>query len=217
MELKGFILRSKLLGNKLKIITAYTDKLGKVDFIAKTKRGDFPLKLDLFSLSRFLVLQKGEKWELQEAFLVRHHFPQSLEQFYYLSRISKLLIFRELPRNEKLFKLIDNYFLVEDSFELAYTMFLLKFSFIEGIFPALTKCIDCGNSRIVIFSFSKGGVLCQKCKNKSEEIVPWNVFLSKLSIRLAKEPFSKVKNEKISLRNLYVINTVFEKHLRLRL
>jgi DNA repair protein RecO (recombination protein O) len=217
MELKGFVLRSKLLGNNLKVVTVYTDRLGRVDFVAKTKRGDFPLKLDLFSFSYFTLLQKGEKWELQKAKLIRHHFPKSLDQFFYLSRVSKLLVQFELPNSEKLFKLIENYFLIRDSFKLAYTMFLLKFSFIEGIFPSLTKCTNCGDTRITVFSLSKGGVLCRKCKIQEKDTVPWNTYLSKLSLKLAKEPFLKVKNERISPKNLSNINAVFENHLRFRL
>jgi len=91
MELKGFVIYSRQIGEKLRYVTLYTDKLGKVGLIVKLKKGDFPLALDLFSLSRFKVLQKGNEFEPQEFKLIRPHFPLSKEEFFYLSKVCKLL------------------------------------------------------------------------------------------------------------------------------
>ena len=214
MELKGFVLRSKQIGNRLKHITVFTDKLGKVDFIAKIKRGEFPLKLDLFSLSTFKIVQKGENYELQRALLIRSYFPDTVEKFIYLSKISKLLLPYQLAANRKLFKLVENYFSIGDSYRVAYTMFLLKFAFVEGIFPALTKCVGCGSRQLYSFSIERGGVLCFRCAEKDD--IPWSSDLSKLSVNLAKNSFERMKREKIPIQKLDKINAVFENHIRFR-
>ncbi|WP_163328919.1 DNA repair protein RecO [Desulfurobacterium thermolithotrophum] len=215
MRLKGFVLRSKHLGSNLKHITAFTDKLGKVDFIVKLKRGDFPLKFDLFSLSSFQLNQKGEGYELKEADLIKSYFPESIEKFFYLSKISKLLIPYHLVESKKLFRLIEAYFSVEKSYSVAYTMFLLKFAFIEGIFPVLTKCVNCSSKKVISFSIEKGGVVCQSCVNSKS--FSWNFELSKLALNLAKNSFEKMKDIEISYVKLEKINKVFETHIKYRL
>ncbi|TCK06271.1 DNA repair protein RecO [Phorcysia thermohydrogeniphila] len=215
MELEGFVIYSRQIGEKLRQIAIYSDRIGKVGLIVKLKRGDFPLAVDLFSLSRFKVLQKGEDFELQEFKLIRPSFPESQEEFFYLSRIAKLLLPFHLPANRKLFTLIDRYFQVKESFQLAYTMFLLKFSFLEGIFPTLNRCVSCGSKSFQAFSLEKGGVVCNNCITKDS--VPWSRYLSKLATQLTKESFEKEKSKDLPLEALDRIAKVFESHVNYRL
>jgi DNA repair protein RecO (recombination protein O) len=215
MELKGFVIYSRQIGERLRQVALYTDKLGKVSLIVKLKKGDFPLAVDLFSLSRFKVVQKGSDLELQEFRLIRSHFPSDEEEFFYLSKVAKLLFPLQLPPSRKLFSLIDRYFQVKESFQLAYTMFLLKFSFLEGIFPTLNRCVSCGSKNFQAFSLKKGGVVCSKCLTKDS--LSWNRYLSKLATQLTKEPFEKEKTKNVPLESLDRITKVFESHVNYRL
>ena len=215
MELKGFVIYSRQIGEKLRHVILYTDKLGKIGLIVKLKKGDFPLAVDLFSLSRFRVLQKGSEFEPQEFKLIRPHFPLSEEEFFYLSKVCKLLFPFQLSPSRKLFSLIDRYFQVKSNFQLAYTMFLLKFSFVEGIFPRLGKCVSCGSQNFHHFSLEKGGVVCNRCLTKDASL--WSKSLSKLTLRLTKNPFEEEKNKTLSSEALNKITEIFESHINYRL
>ena len=215
MELKGFVIYSKQIGEKLRQIAIYSDRIGKVGLIVKLKRGDFPLAVDLFSLSRFKVLQKGEDFELEEFKLIRPSFPESQEGFFYLSRIARLLLPFHLPANRKLFTLIDRYFQIKENFQLAYTMFLLKFSFVEGILPTFNRCISCGSKSFEAFSIEKGGVVCPRCKPR--KTIPWSKSLSKLAVELTKESFDRKKGETVPLEAVDKITKVLEYHIAYRL
>ena len=47
------------------------------------------------------------------------------------------------------------------------TAYELKLMAAGGYYPALEKCVDCGNDDIVKFDFEKGGVICGECKGRN--------------------------------------------------
>ena len=51
METEGIVLKSKNLGDRLRHLSVYTRKLGKINLIVKVKASDFPLKYEPFSNS----------------------------------------------------------------------------------------------------------------------------------------------------------------------
>ncbi len=212
-KVKGFVLRSKDLGDSLRSLTLYTDLLGRLPAVVKLKAGDFPLKFDLFSLSQFFLREKAGRFEVVKAKLIKPHFPKTAREFFYRERISKLLASYQVAPSQRVFDLFSYYLSVTSEFKLAYVMFLLKFTFLEGVFPILSKCVLCGSKEIESFSLDKGGVLCSRC---GEGEFPWSYRDSRLSLKLLKAPFSSQKGSYPGKR-LDRIKTVFERHLSYRL
>ncbi len=215
MKVKGFILKSKNLGENLRQIVVFSDKLGMLNLIVKTNKIPFPLSVDLFSLSQFELVQIGERFEVKQVKLIEHNFPKSLKHFIYMSKIAKFLSQFPLAKNEKLFQMVERYMRITEKFNLAYTMFLVKFVFVEGIFPVLKRCASCRkvireSGEVGGFSHKHGGIVCSNCKDN--HVLKWNLKDSKLTIKLAKEPFYRLKTQKINNVQLGRIRTTFEKY-----
>ncbi|WP_456457284.1 DNA repair protein RecO [Thermovibrio sp.] len=214
MKTKGIVLKSKLLGDGLRALSLYTDKLGRLNAVVKVQRGEFPLKYEPFSISEFTLSQKGERFEVINSKLLKENFPKNSKELEYRAKISRLLIPLPIPANLKLFNLIESYLKVEKEFELAFTMFTAKFLFVEGLFPELRRCISCKSKEIVGFSLKEGGTVCRKCVK--EEVIPWNRELSALTVRLTKEPFRKMA-EKVEKGKLKKIKELLLKHYEKRI
>ncbi|RUM90944.1 MAG: DNA repair protein RecO [Thermovibrio sp.] len=213
MKVKGIVLRSKNLGDRLRHLSLYTDRLGRINLIFKLDNSQFPLKYEPFSVSEFELLQKEDRWELKGAKLLEENFPQTFDELIYRSKISKLIYPYELQPSKKLFNLIRTYLRLNNSFKLSYVAFLSKFLYIEGIFPRLFSCVRCGSKGISGFSFEEGGVVCENCKREGE--IDWN-RLSSLQLReITKGAISEIKKKKFNQLNR--IRYALEKHAQYRL
>ena len=91
-SVKGVVLKSKLLGDSLRGLSLYTDKFGSVNAVVKVKKGEFPLKFEPFSFSSFKLKELGDRREIQEGRLIRHHFPENYRELHYRSRLSQLFL-----------------------------------------------------------------------------------------------------------------------------
>ncbi len=211
MKTEGVVLKSKDLGDRLRHLTVYTEKLGKVNLLVKLRSADFPIKYEPFSVTEFKLLQKGERWEVVEGKLVKENFPKNGKELLYRSKIARLLSPLELPPGRRLYRLIKRY-MEEEGAPPAYQAFLMKFLFLEGLTPRLFRCIECGSSEISAFSVEKGGVLCRKCGEGSG--LRWSREASVEAYTLTKEPLEKLKKKKFRWLNL--VETAAEKHLRYR-
>ncbi len=214
METRGVVLRALNLGEGLRALSIYTELLGRVGIVVKVKRGEFPVKYEPFSVSQFKLIQKGDRFEVKEAKLIKENFPRSIQELHYRARIVKLLLKTELPGSEKVFKLVENYLSINEAFELAYPMFLSKFLFLEGLFPEVRKCVSCGKREIAAFSVKKGGTVCRRCQ--AEGNIRWNKELSKEVIKLTKKPFEEVRKD-YKRELLPKITQVLEGHFKERI
>ncbi len=211
METEGIVLKSKNLGDRLRHLSVYARKLGKINLIVKVKASEFPLKYEPFSITLFKLQQKGEKWEVLEGKLLKENFPKNREEFLYRSKVARLIAPLELPPNEKLYRLIEKY-VAEEGAPPTYTAFLMKFIFVEGLMPRLFRCVKCGSPAITHFSVKQGGVVCKKCYDRED--IRWNRETSKEAHTLTKEPLNRLKTMDFKWLNL--IETAAEKHLRYR-
>ena len=214
MEFNAFILKSKWLGSNLKHLNLFGDKTGRIDVVVRIKKGEFPLKYETFSLSHFIGLNVGDKLKVRDCELIESNIPETLERLSYLSKISRFYLSYAFSENEKLFSLLKHYIKVKESFDLAIAMFVVKFSFFEGIFPVVLRCANCGSSRLSSFSLKEGGAICEKC-GKGE--FRWNRELGVLSMSFLKKPFNVLKLSRYRGRDLSLIQTVFKNHLDFRL
>jgi len=220
MKVEGFVLKSKALGEGLKQVVVFSRELGILNLIVRAGKIPFPLSVDLFSRSQFELVQIGERFEVKQVKLIEHNFPKSFRHFVYMSKIAKLLSQFPLAENEKLFQMIERYLKITEKFDLAYTMFLVKFAFVEGIFPVLNRCAVCKkvirkDEEVGGFSVEHGGIVCIGCKNP--RTLKWNLKDAKFTLTLAKEAFDRLKKKKVNQAQLGRIRTTFEKYVTERL
>jgi len=216
-SVKGVVLKSKLLGDSLRGLSLYTDKFGSVNAVVKVKKGEFPLKFEPFSFSYFKLKELGDRREIQEGRLIRHHFPENYRELHYRSRLSQLFLTYHSPPDERLLNLLLTYLPVKGEFKKAYLLFFLKFLFLQGIYPHLSSCVECGSPHVVAFSPERGGVLCKGClKNLETEPLGWSGRLSKAALILTKTSLKEALKRQELFRDADKILKALNLHLKSR-
>jgi len=209
METEGIVLKRKILSEKLLHLTVFTLKLGKINILYKPSLKNFPLSTEPFSVSLFKLEIFEEKIEAESIKLIRHHFPENLNRLKYLSLLSFYIDKATLAPNRKVYQLANFYLEIKEKYLLAATMFIVKLSYFEGIFPVLKRCVSCGSNKVSAFSIEKGGTVCKGCK-KPDDII-WDERLSYQVELLLKKPFKTTPVKDAG--KLKKIKTVFENHL----
>ncbi|WP_457567529.1 DNA repair protein RecO [Desulfurobacterium sp.] len=214
IETNGIIIRRKKLSSRLIHVTAYTEKLGKIDALATVDLKVFPVKLEPFSVSRLKLKISGEKMEVTEATLIKANLPESINRFKYMNNIARYLInFTGSVPDERIFNLTVFYTNIKRNFITATTMFLVKLTYFEGLFPIIDRCVMCGTRKISGFSVEEGGTLCPKCA-AGKPLLYWNRKLTVKTLEFLKKSFYSIKREKTD--NITAIKNAFEKHLSYR-
>lgn len=213
MRLRAFVLRSKWIGERLKHVSLFGERIGRFDVVVRLRRGEPPLKFENFSVSELELLNAGERFRVVSSRLISANVPEGMERFYYLNSVSKVYLRYALSGSEKLFELLLRYASIRERFELARTMLILKFTFFEGLFPILRACIRCGSSDLSSFSLEEGGVLCTGCGAGD---FSWNSRLTVLSNLLLRRSFNSLRERKFAAGDLRRIFSVFESHLSFR-
>lgn len=175
LKTEGFILRAVPFQDDDLILTAFTDKLGKVALFARGARrakSPFGPEIDLLSESEFIVFNAKNIKPLREATL-QHYFPRlkanydGLNAALHGTRLLSQLV-HEGQRDARNLRLFSHFLHALDQedvpvalYELAYKLRLLD-NF--GVAPHLDGCVCCGKSgQQVWFSLGRGGLICPAC------------------------------------------------------
>ena len=191
---EGFVLRNRKYRETDSLLTIFTQKIGKVNAIAK---GVYKHKSNLlagtqpFSYSE-CVLYKGRslytinRCEIKEIF---YSLGEDLKKLSFAAYIVELVesVTAEGQTNSRLFNLLRKtlYILKENDIEInsiirAFEIKLIDYS---GYRPYLTSCVHCANkqSKLWKFSIEQGGLLCSLCSNTD----PFALKMGNTTIKLA--------------------------------
>lgn len=168
-----------------KLVTLYTQKLGKVRAIVKGVRkptSKLAASLGLFTHLKVTLFGKRPKelYRLTQTEIIHfhHRLREDVNRLAYTSLFIELLN-RATGENEpetELFTLTSNYLNgIEKKVDLlSYTLIhLIKLLQITGFAPWLTSCVVCrktlpqqGKKAQFMVSVHKGGLVCSECQNK---------------------------------------------------
>jgi len=173
---KGIVLRNQELGEADKIVTLYTQKLGKISGVAKGVKkttSKFGSGVEIFTYADYLLYSKGVNSELdiitqaqiiQSFKEIRENLTKITSGAFILELINTLVVGRE--KDPLLFTLILQIltWLKEETNELILPTFVLKTMTLLGFKPSLgDDCILCHkliNHDKIEFSPSQGGSVC---------------------------------------------------------
>ncbi len=179
----AIVLNSIQFGEGHKIINLYTEDFGKVEasaFGARKSRSRFGSKLELFTVSQFLLYRKSEEsiFTIKEVD-VRHHNSSISEDYQkYIIRnsiIEPVILFvdRSLV-DRKLYQLLSegliqlNEIGIEKSIHLL-SMYDLQFLSIMGYSPEITLCRRCGRNlgETCFLDQNYGFPICKMCRTSA--------------------------------------------------
>lgn len=168
---RGVIISRRNYREADRILTIYSEKLGKISVLAKgvrksnSKLGGF---LELFNITR-LELEEGKNWYILTGVQVENSFnnirlnlPKISAGYYLAELISRLT--GEDDANRHLFKVIENGFetLNRSTKDIIVCAFAWELINKSGFHPELYLCVICKkklDSGELVFSAAKGGLL----------------------------------------------------------
>lgn len=221
IKVQGIVLKSINLGENDKIITVYTDILGKIDMVvhgAHKPKSKFMASTQPFCYCEYVIFKGKSLFTLSES-SINESFQgilQNLDKLAYGSYFLELVdaLNEKDNKNVSILALLLKtlYILIHDEINLKLLRLVFDFKAISlsGYMPQVNYCIKC---RVKIqdkgyFNIASGGVSCIDCKSSSgtyflnEEAIQ---FLQK--IKLIK--LEDLRNIKYDDKNLALLQTIF--------
>jgi DNA repair protein RecO (recombination protein O) len=188
---EGIVIRSTDYGESNKIITIYTQELGKVGVMARgAKKPSSRLTsiTQLFTYGTFLFQKSSGLGGLQqgETILSLRGIREDIFLTAYASYIAELLdkSTENLERNPYLFELLKQTLLYLDEEvdpDILINIFEMKMLTVLGLHPQLDGCALCGNKDGTFhFSIREGGFLCHRCFEHDSFRLP----ISQITVKL---------------------------------
>lgn len=177
-KIQGVVLKSINLGESDKIITVYSDTLGKIDMVAhgaRKPKSKFMASTQPFCYCEYVVFKGKNLYTLSDS-SINESFQEVLQD---LTKLAYGSYFLELvdALNEKENKNVSIlalllktlYLLINDDVNIKLLRFTFDFKIISlsGYMPQINYCIKC-KGRVDdngFFSIVDGGVVCSDCKN----------------------------------------------------
>jgi DNA repair protein RecO (recombination protein O) len=208
----GIILGKRDIGEADRIYSIYTLEAGKIQAKAVGVRrlnAKLAGHLETATLAEiFTAKTKGIGKITGAAVLnyfvgIKKNIEAVSKVFYIFSRLDKIIF--EQEKDEKIFYLLEKYLEVMEKLsakakdgekmDIITLGFLFKFLEETGYKMETSKCVNCGNKlrpQNNYFSAEKGGILCEKCKNRQGK----RINISSESVKMLRI-FSKNKLESL--------------------
>ena len=202
---QGFVLKQEERGEADKLFTVFTKDSGRLLILGKgirkmtsKLRGGIPL----FSISEIgFVL--GNRKTLTDSILIKEfgNFKTDLNRLEIVSKISNILdsVIKGEEEDLKIWELLNQVFeeLNKKCNDSLFYYFLWNFFAILGYGPELYSCLKCKKKlEPENLWFSKGGVVCEGCKDNSIAIDPNTIKILREILKKDLERFLNLKIRK---------------------
>lgn len=229
---KAIVLKNLDFAETDKIITLYTQSFGKIGTIAKGVRkinSKFGSSFEPGTLLDVIFYEKESRnlSDVRQSSIIdsfrdiRDDFTLLSGCFYMLSAINEMT--REKQRNDLLFNLLEEslFFLskIGDVFK-SIALFEIKMLKILGYEPNLRECSECRKEvygREVNFSVSSSSVVCTRCTEPWDNIVPVSMGTIKTLEKMKEWSINKSINLKLSSTSMVEIKKILYPCIRYHL
>ena len=214
---RAVVTRSIPYGESDKIVTFFTEQLGKIRGIAKGARRSqkrFQNALGLFShlrLSFFeregMDLVRVESCDILHSFPgIREHLKKSFYGAYFLELVSEMAGEREANREayRHLLSFLGDLEVSEPAEEQLRT-FEIRMLSLFGYRPSLKRCDGCKKGwedftkvSTLFFSLEKGALLCQNCAKMWNNLVPLSLGTARLIEGISQAELEKIHRLKFT-------------------
>ncbi len=225
-KVRGIILKRSNFGEADRILTIFTDKLGKIRALGKGIRKQNSRlggSLEPFCLGN-LVIAEGRNLdiiteaEILECFFELRNNLKSTNLSYYLAEVvDKLTAEHEkhLEVYELLLEVLNNINRVDEKILLSY--FELNFLAAVGYYPELDKCLTCSEKILPkdnYFDFNEGGLVCGACHERSgQSISQTSIKLLRLFLNNDLRVIRRIKLKKKEIEEISSVTENYLKHI----
>lgn len=208
VKTQGIVLKVVNMGEADKIITLFTDSLGKISAIAhgaRKPKSKFMSSTQVFAYCEYVLYTGKNLYTVNQSEIIES-FSSCLDDLYSLTYCSYMLELTDAltqngESNTELFMLLLKcmYLMNLDDLdrELLVRAFELKAVSISGYMPSLDRCSVCGeNGNFNRFSIKLGGVICDRClesDRSSMAVHPASINVMKYLLNVDIEKVRKIK------------------------
>ncbi|MDF2673602.1 MAG: recO [Clostridiales bacterium] len=225
-KVQGIVLKSINLGESDKIITIYTDILGKIDMVvhgARKQKSKFMASTQPFCYCEYVIFKGKNLYTLSES-SINESFQGILLDFgkliygsYFLELVDGLS--EKDNKNVSILALLLKTLYLLDSGNIDNKLLRLTFDFkaisLSGYMPQVNYCIKC-RRKIQdkgFFSISEGGIACTECKSlKSSYILNEEAIQLLHKIKLIK--LEDLRNIKYEDKVLALLQNIFLSYIQ---
>ncbi|WP_284140429.1 MULTISPECIES: DNA repair protein RecO [unclassified Virgibacillus] len=222
-KIDGIIIKTSDYGETHKIVTIFSEKIGKFSAIA---RGAKKPKSRMAALTQpfihgqfFVYLSKGLS-TIQQGDII-HSFRSIREDIIktayaaFLLELTDKLVEDKKPNiylYQQLFatmKWIENH----DDYQIPVMMYELKSYQIGGFLPTVDKCVQCGSKQSPFaFSVLEGGFLCKGCMSKDIQAVSLSNSVARLFQLFAQVGLERIGNISMKEENIQLIRQILDQY-----
>lgn len=227
VKVQGIVLKHINLGEADKIITLFTDKLGKISAVAhgaRKPKSRVMSSTQVFSYCEY-VLYKGKSLYTINQSEIKESFQQVLKDLYtltYCSYLTELVdtLTQEGENNVELFRLLlkTMYMMTEETAdkELVVRYFELNAMSISGYMPDLYRCTVCSEMKggFTGFSSSLGGLVCGDCMGNVGNAVRIDVSALNVMRYLLRTSIDKIHMLKVSERDKNNMKKIMKNYIK---
>jgi len=181
IEVNGLVVREAKTGEADKVITLFSDKLGRITVSGKgvsSIRNKFAASAQLFTYSTFQLRKKGNYYYIRDAFFIDNfmNIRYDVEKLSLANYICDVVceLAQEDAEDRELLSLALNTLYALSNRDLPLSFVKAAFEFraavLEGFMPDLTACGRCGCALDgeVVMDVMNGRILCRKCRTELE-------------------------------------------------
>lgn len=227
-NIKGVVIKTRNYGETHKIITVFSNKMGKFNGIARganRPKSRMAAVTQPFIYGNYLVyVSKGlstiQQGEILESFRrIREDIIKTAYVAYIMELTDKLIeekhpepfIYEQFIQT---MHWINSFSGAEYSIEIPVMMYELKLYAYGGFAPVVDHCVNCQgkNKQIVAFSIQQGGLLCFKCAHSNQRAlrIPENV--AKLFRLLRHMTIERLGNISVQEKNIQFMRQIINSY-----
>lgn len=210
IKTRGIVIKVTNLGEGDKIITLFTDRLGKIEAVvhgARKAKNKFMSSSQIFSYCEY-VLYKGKSLytvsqaEIVESFQVLLSDLYTLTYGSYIIELANVLSQNDEANLDLFLLILKTLYLMTDSDidrELLIRAFEIKSVSISGYMPILDVCSICRKEQNnYYFSTKYGGIICEECLGSDNSAFKINCDTLNVMRYLTKSGIERVRTIKVS-------------------
>lgn len=224
---EGIVLKTVDFGEIDRIVTLFTRKKGKLQAIAKGARkvgNRFGASLDFFSFSEFLLYTaRGMplivQGKIKRTFRDLVRIPlRWMAGEYVLLLVDRLFPFEKPEEKilEEILFLWEAFLRCGGSIQPLLLRFRLDVVRVLGVFPELLECVLCHrelHNACASFSISLGGVVCDACATKAQELFPLSWQELQVLRNFVDAPLGRVVQSKVDAQVFQSLDTLLSRYL----
>lgn len=181
-KFKGIVLRTKDYGESHQIIQVFSDKQGKISFMArgsKKPKSRFSAVTEPFTEGQFICFVGSGLANLSQGDIINSHQSLSTDLMrsfygaYWFELIDRLL--PEKEPNPAFYRFLSQMLTLlesEENHEILTRIFELRIMEVAGYQPVFQRCVNCKSTASPYrFSVVQGGFLCSSCWETDREAI----------------------------------------------